>query len=184
MGQAFVFGYGSLVNRGTHAWREVHAARLPGWRRAWQHAEGRGTAFLAAVPAGPDDAIDGVIAAVPEGDWAALDRREASYERAFATGIEHGVAEATDIHLYRVPPDRHRPASVRHPVLLSYLDVVVEGYLAEYGPGGVDRFFATTEGWDAPIRDDRAAPVYPRAAAASDRARRAVDAWLGDTSGS
>ena len=178
MGQAFVFGYGSLVNRGTHTWREVHPARLPGWRRAWQHAEGRETAFLAAVPAGPGDIVEGVIAAVPEGDWAALDLREASYERAFATGIEHEVAEAVDIHLYRVPEGRHRPATGRHPVLLSYLDVVIEGYLEVWGTEGVRRFFATTDGWDAPIRDDRAAPLYPRAAAATDRARRAVDAFL------
>ena len=27
---------------------------------------------------------------------------------------------------------------------------------------GVTRFFDTTTGWDTPIRDDRAAPAYPR----------------------
>ena len=32
----------------------------------------------------------------------------------------------------------------------------------EFGEAGVARFFATTDGWDTPILDDRAAPLYPR----------------------
>ena len=35
------------------------------------------------------------------------------------------------------------------PILLSYLDVVVQGYLAEFGEAGVARFFASTDGWGA-----------------------------------
>ena len=49
-----------------------------------------------------------------------------------------------------------------HPVLLSYLDVVVQGYMREFGEAGVARFFATTDGWDAPVLDDRKHPIYPR----------------------
>jgi len=40
--------------------------------------------------------------------------------------------------------------------------VVVQGYFREFGEDGVLRFFETTDGWDAPILDDRQAPVYPR----------------------
>ena len=47
-------------------------------------------------------------------------------------------------------------------MLLSYLDAVVQGYLREYGEAGADRFFATTDGWEAPFLNDRAAPRYPR----------------------
>jgi hypothetical protein len=44
----------------------------------------------------------------------------------------------------------------------SYLDVVVQGYLNEFGEAGAALFFATTHGWDAPILNDRKAPLYPR----------------------
>jgi hypothetical protein len=49
-----------------------------------------------------------------------------------------------------------------HPVLLSYLDVVVQGYLQEFDEAGVAHFFDTTDGWDAPLLDDRTHPHYPR----------------------
>ena len=48
-------------------------------------------------------------------------------------------------------------------MLLSYVDVVVQGYRQQFGAQGVADFFATTDGWEAPILDDRAAPRYPRA---------------------
>jgi len=46
--------------------------------------------------------------------------------------------------------------------LLSYLDVVVQGYEQVFGEAGVAAFFASTDGWDAPILNDRDAPQYPR----------------------
>ena len=45
---------------------------------------------------------------------------------------------------------------------MSYLDVVVQGYLRTFGPDGALRFFETTDGWGSPILNDRAAPRYPR----------------------
>lgn len=46
-------------------------------------------------------------------------------------------------------------------VLLSYLDVVVQGYFREFGRKGVVHFFEMTEGWHAPVLNDRANPIYP-----------------------
>ncbi len=63
-------------------------------------------------------------------------------------------------------------------MLLSYLDVVVQGYLDVFGRAGVDRFFASTDGWHAPIRNDRHAPIYPRAQQTSAQERDLVDGWL------
>ena len=157
----YFFGYGSLVNRATHSYAPTTPARIMGWRRRWRHVEGREVAFLTAVPdAGTE--IDGVIAPVPNADWAALDVREAWYRREPALGITHTVVPEPEVQIYHAPEALHRPASVLHPVLLSYIDVVVQGYLGEFGEAGVARFFDTTDGWDAPIRNDRAAPVYPR----------------------
>ncbi|MEM7659430.1 MAG: hypothetical protein AAF399_25150, partial [Bacteroidota bacterium] len=65
--------------------------------------------------------------------------------------------------IYHIPDGLHGPATEMHPILRSYLDTVVQGYLREFGVDGVARLFATTSGWEAPIRDDRVAPVYARA---------------------
>ncbi|NNE86974.1 MAG: gamma-glutamylcyclotransferase [Silicimonas sp.] len=161
MTSPYFFGYGSLVNRATHAYASAHTARITGWRRAWRHVEGRDVAFLTAVP-DAETTIDGLIAAVPNADWQALDVREAWYTREIARDLTHQLEPAPEVHLYHAPAALHRPATVQHPVLLSYLDVVVQGYLTEFGEAGVTKFFDTTDGWEAPIRNDRDAPIYTR----------------------
>ena len=161
MTHPYFFGYGSLVNRGTHDYARAHQARITGWRRAWRHVEGRQVAFLTAVPS-PGAVLQGLVAEVPDGDWAALDLRERHYLRISAEGVEHPLKHEADIQIYHAPKDLHALARVPHPVLLSYIDVVVQGYLAEFGETGVRNFFATTDGWDAPILNDRADPIYPR----------------------
>ncbi|WP_299031094.1 gamma-glutamylcyclotransferase family protein [uncultured Sulfitobacter sp.] len=156
------FGYGSLVNRATHTYAQAHRAQLVGWRRKWVYTETRGLAFLSVV-ADADTTIDGLIAEVPNADWAALDAREYGYARiASGDSVQHPRDRATDISHYAVPAETWVEHSGNH-ILLSYLDVVVQGYLAEFGAGGVANFFATTDGWDTPVLDDRTAPRYPRA---------------------
>ena len=63
-------------------------------------------------------------------------------------------------------------------MLLSYIDVVVQGYLREFGERGVRHFFETTDGWEAPVLDDRAAPIYPRHQRLSPDERALVDDQL------
>lgn len=164
MERAYFFGYGSLVNRSTHSFGEAQTASARGWRRAWRSTALRPVSFLTAVP----DAtckIDGLIAHVPNDDWAALDAREHAYAR---VGAEHQVthslgASPSSIAIYAIEDGHHFDPSLENPILLSYLDVVVQGYLGEFGEAGAQRFFETTTGWDAPILNDRAAPLYPRA---------------------
>ena len=153
----YVFGYGSLVNLATHGYADIRPARLRGWRREWRHAAGRQVAFLTVVPSDGDQ-IDGVTACVPLKDWAELDAREASY-------IKQTTEAATPMPdgklcLYHAPRDLHPPAAKPLPILLSYLDVVVQGYLQAFGEQGVEAFFQTTDGWDAHILNDRDAPRY------------------------
>ncbi|GGM05570.1 gamma-glutamylcyclotransferase [Pseudooceanicola nanhaiensis] len=157
----YFFGYGSLVNRATHAYPDARLARARGWRRVWRHIEGRDHAVLTAVP---DEAseIEGLVAAVPGADWRALDAREAAYDRVDAAAhVVHDIGEVP-MAIYWIPEAKHILASEPRPVLLSYLDVCVQGYLREFGAEAVERFFDTTDGWGS-VRDDRAAPVYPRA---------------------
>jgi len=158
----FFFGYGSLVNRATHAYPHAARAKLTGWARAWRKTSLRSGAFLTAVQS-PAHEIEGLIAAVPNSDWAALDEREFAYHRIPVTQITHDHEAPLDVQVYRTRPDLEIQTSTPHPILLSYLDVVVQGYLREFGTEGAMRFFATTSGWDCPILDDRNAPLYPRA---------------------
>ncbi len=162
MADPYFFGYGSLVNLATHDFPDPRPARLKGWRRAWKHTDLRPVAFLTAVP-DPGSEIEGMIAHVPKNDWAALDEREWAYDRVPAThSITHPLAHDVEIAVYAVPHQRHSEPTDQHPLLLSYIDVVVQGYLRAFGEEGAERFFTTTDGWGAPILNDRAEPRYPR----------------------
>ncbi|MEL7133153.1 MAG: gamma-glutamylcyclotransferase family protein [Pseudomonadota bacterium] len=170
------FGYGSLVNRATHAYPQAQPATLTGWRRVWVRTELRDVAFLS-VHEAPGHNINGLIASVPGADWAALDLRETGYDRITATGaVRHG-SEATDIAVYQVP-HRARRTGGDHCILLSYLDVVVQGFVREFGAAGAEGFFATTDGWDTPVQDDRGAPLYPRAQTLTPDERALTDRLL------
>ncbi len=152
----FVFGYGSLVNTKTHGYRDVKPAEIKGWRRRWCQREDRPWAFLAVRPF-ENALLRGVVARVAEDDWADLDRREASYVR---TEVQCGPQDS--VALYWVADGTYPPVARPRPILLSYLDVCVEGYQAAFGPDGHQPFFETTDGWEFPIVDDRCAPIYPR----------------------
>ncbi len=172
-----VFGYGSLVNRRTHGHAPAGSARLRGWRRAWRATDLRRVAYLSAIPA-RDGLIEGLVAEVRPEDRAALDMREAAYGQVAAKDVVHGLGVGIAVTLYVVDPRRSRPPGPDNPVLLSYLDTVVQGYLTEFGLDGVDRFFATTDGWEATVLDDRAATLYPRATASDDGGHALVDRHL------
>lgn len=176
MKEQYIFGYGSLVNRDTHNY-QAHPARMSGWRRVWRHTDVRPVAYLTAEPDAAC-AIDGVIMRAPHGD-PALEQREHAYDRQDVTAqVSHDRNAPTEIHVYAIPDGKHRPASEKHPILLSYIDVVVQGYLREFGPQGVQHFFETTEGWNAPILNDRANPSYPRHQKLNRSELEMTDNWL------
>ncbi len=157
----YFFGYGSLVNLKTHDYPDARPAKLQGWRRAWVRTAARDVVFLTVIPDAAS-AIDGLIAAVPNGDWLALDRREACYARQPSGGaVLHDLSPAPEIAHYAIPT-ASTGAEGDHVILLSYLDVVVQGLLDQFGKAGVAQFFDSTDGWQTPILNDRANPVYPR----------------------
>ena len=175
---AYFFGYGSLVNRDTHEFSAAHPAQLRGWRRIWRHTTLRNVAYLTVVP---DETcqIDGLIAEVPGNNWAALDERERAYDRVHASHqISHPLDHDPGIAVYSIPDGMHRKPDETCAVLLSYLDVVVQGYLREFGEDGATRFFETTSGWDAPVINDRMNPLYPRHQQLSGDERACVDDHL------
>lgn len=178
------FGYGSLVNAATRPQsHEVIPARLSGFRRAWRVSTRRslltGACSLTIRPAEPDSVVRGVLASENRVSLPTLDRRERHYDR-LTVGAE-GVAPETDyahpgeVYVYRVKSAHDRYGSRRFPVLLSYVDCVLQGYLKVFGEEGVAEFMATTDGWHVPILDDRADPLYPRAQTLSPAERVLVD---------
>ena len=170
----YFFGYGSLVNRSTHTYPDARPARLQGWRRVWVRTTQRDVVFLSVEP-DPSTTIDGLIAAVPGADWNALDTRESGYDRIGSGGaVLHDILPAPDMAHYSIASkNQHKGGD--HTILLSYLDVVVQGFLREYGTDGVTQFFDTTHGWDTPVLNDRAAPQYPRHQALTQQEMSLVD---------
>ena len=157
----YFFGYGSLVNCQTHNYPDPHPAQLRGWRRKWVRCADRDVVFLSVIH-DIDCTIDGLIAAVPDANWAALDEREGGYARVLSeSAVLHDLASAPQVAHYAVAPKNHISHG-DHVILLSYLDVVVQGFAQQFGEDGVARFFDTTLGWDTPVRNDRATPCYPR----------------------
>jgi hypothetical protein len=152
------FGYGSLVNLTTHTYPDPKPAKLRGWRRVWRHTQIQEPAFLSVEPCDHTTLL-GVTAAVPNADWAALDERESGYLRRDVTHLIDDAVQSTAV--YEVDA-AHYLEPVTRPILLSYLDVVVQGYLRVFGDEGADHFFDTTHNW-GPILNDREAPRYPRA---------------------
>lgn len=174
MTDPFFFGYGSLVNTDSHAYTPTFPAYLPGWRRRWQATVLRPAAFLTAYRSA-GSGIDGLIAPVPGGDWAALDMRERGYERLSAPEAKHELGAETHVSVYAIA---RRPASSPCPILRSYLDVVVKGFHDRFGLDGVARFMETTDGWTLPVADDRAAPLYARAQDIGASTTALTDQWL------
>ncbi|WP_247744914.1 gamma-glutamylcyclotransferase family protein [Shimia sp. R11_0] len=162
MSGSYFFGYGSLVNLHTHGYDEAHDATLHGWRRVWYHTSLRPIAFLS-VERHAESHIHGLIAQVPKNDWAVLDEREFAYDRVgISTQVAHPLSDTLDVAVYQVSSDHKTEEDIQHPILLSYIDVVAQGFLHRLGEDAVADFFTTTQGWDAPILNDRAAPIYPR----------------------
>lgn len=157
----YFFGYGSLVNRSTHIYPDAHPAELRGWRRSWVKSAAFNRVFLSVVE-DKDTTISGLIAAVPGADWTALDARETGYARLVSgDAVAHPLPHTPHVAHYAVP-HHDRGQKGEDAIILSYLDVVVQGFLREFGEDGVTHFFDTTDGWDTPILNDRAAPQYPR----------------------
>ncbi|MEL6521196.1 MAG: gamma-glutamylcyclotransferase family protein [Pseudomonadota bacterium] len=169
MSAGYVFGYGSLVNAATRSFPSAGPGHLAGWRRVWRHLPGQTVATLSVERADGFE-IEGMVAEVAAEDWPALDEREALYRRVQERSRGH---TELDVTVYEVPKE-HRDATDPQPILLSYLDVVIQGYLTLGGEAAVTAFHESTTGW-GPIQDDRSAPLYPRHQILTSTERRVVD---------
>ncbi|MEM6758562.1 MAG: gamma-glutamylcyclotransferase family protein [Pseudomonadota bacterium] len=170
------FGYGSLVNTATHSYPAARPAQLVDHRRIWVAADRVDVVYLS-VHAVPGHRIDGLIAQVPGADWQALDQRETGYARHDVTDQISSSDAAGPVAVYQVPPEITQTANGHH-ILLSYLDVVIQGFARQFGTAGAHAFFDSTDNWHIPVKDDRAAPRYPRAQRLTAEERALTDKLL------
>lgn len=162
MKRHFVFGYGSLVNAATHDFENTQPAILHGWQRAWIRSPLRKICYLSIVKS--DGAqIRGALSEVHDHHWPELNEREAAYDLINAQGmVTADQIPAAQLSTFAISPDQGQTPDRNSQVLLSYLDTVVQGYMAQAGPQGVSEFFETTQNWQATFINDRSAPIYRR----------------------
>jgi len=182
------FGYGSLVNRATRAPNEsAYPTRLYGWQRVWGHRvtavshpdktvdyrccslsiqkQTSGTHHQDAHANQPDY-IDGVIAGVKASELSMLDKRETGYDRVILPASDfrlHNNCSATEVHVYVSDATHSGSANDEYPILQSYIDCVLAGYCDLFEQSGMQQFVDSTLGWEGTIKNDRDAPLYPRA---------------------
>mmetsp|Transcript_1976 Transcript_1976/g.7072 ORF Transcript_1976/g.7072 Transcript_1976/m.7072 type:complete len:260 (+) Transcript_1976:472-1251(+) len=140
--------------------------------------------FLGVMPVGPGETatLNGLLFEVPSLEvMSRIDARElgAQYDKVEVDleSIQVLVGDALEkgrdrVYTYVMQKGHSARPSERFPIVQSYVDICVEGFLAvqeEYA--GVpeltrfaEEFVATTHGWDAPWVNDRAYPFRPWAA--------------------
>jgi len=184
--QMMYFGFGSLVNRLTRPSGELAInARLNGWQRVWEHRvvggeSGRSCTSLSVQPAS-GQAIDGVLVSLAPEQLPDLDKREAGYERLSlpATSFSASVKLNIDtVYVYRSLPTNRCVASHDYPILQSYIDCVAAGYDERFGRDGLKLMLQSTIGWENPILNDRAKPLYPRSVTLSSERLAQYDSCL------
>lgn len=170
----YYFGYGSLVNRDTRPVGEFSdPATLKGWRRVWENRTAdparskQCTSLSIERLADPSvGSIEGVIARMPASGLTQLDERETGYDRLKLSVDQFAVTDRVEtdfVYVYQSELPHRFLANEEHPILQSYIDCVLAGYLKQFGAAGMQAMVDSTRGWDRPVMDDRAAPHYPRA---------------------
>lgn len=176
------FGYGSLVNELTWARPyQMQPAEVNNWTREWKHCVDTPFGKVCALTASRSQGrkLQGVLIRCTAAELHEVDLREIGYQRdrLESSDIEIETA-ADDKFIYRSKSNCYRDGDENYPLWLSYIEVVLFGYLRVFGEEGVDQFIATTSGWDTPVLDDRLNPIYPRAGQLTPNIRSLIDRKL------
>ncbi|MEO0341970.1 MAG: gamma-glutamylcyclotransferase [Pseudomonadota bacterium] len=170
-----IFGFGSLVTKGTHDYDWIGTCRLAGYRRVWVPSNTWDISFLS-VELDPISTIDGAVLEIRDKDWPSLLEREKGYD------VHHLDSSRIDpqfnaVSLFVGRPDAIDPERAR-PFLKSYLDTVITGFVDSFGVDRARGFFTSTAGWENGVKEDRSAPEYPRAVALRADIKTLVDEEL------
>ena len=182
------FGYGSLVNENTLRTKYIASipAELKHWQRMWDIPTGVdfGAETVSLLTARPSKShmTKGVIVFDLAKNLPDVDKREHNYDR---RTIQHEDIDIDDefrdldcdFFVYEAHKHDNPPAD-NPPILQSYLDAVLQGFLNIYGETGVENFVASTANFHTPILQDRDTPRYPRSVSLSHRERELIDYFL------
>lgn len=161
-----VFGFGSLINSQSRARTlgDVPAwpVRVTGLQRGWYAPSSSIRHTALGVVTDGSAACNGVLALLPAARIAALDAREAQYDRvALEPGRVRPLGEAPPAGtVVTYLPKRAEHPSAEHPIIRSYVDVTLSGCL-EYGEDFAREMIETTDAWNGHLEDERHAPRYP-----------------------
>ena len=182
------FGYGSLVNENTLRTKYIASipAELKNWRRMWDIPTGIdfGAETVSLLTARPSEnhATKGVIVFDLAENLPDVDKREHNYDRRTIQHHDIDIADEfrdlnCDFYVYEA--HKHpNPSGEKPPILQSYLDAVLQGFLNIYGESGVEDFVQSTANFHTPILQDRHTPRYPRSVSLSHRERELIDYFL------
>jgi hypothetical protein len=168
-----IVGYGSLMakesrNRTSELTGIAVPIRFRGFRREWNaRVVEMGMTALGVVPERNGIATGVLVQAT---DINAFDMREQGYSRMCIEWCDIETCDGTPIPFAQdeqLPqiyvPDRPMISTdPEAPIVLSYLCVILNSLLDEWGPDFSREFLQTTRCW-GPILDDLAAPHYQRA---------------------
>ena len=185
------FGYGSLVNDATrNAESFGFAGRLKGYRRRWsiwtssaeRRAFGFGGVAALSVTASTESYCDGLLIFDRKDHLPKVDEREAMYDRVRLDLLDFaGTQElpaGIDCYIYVGHAPHTEVADPDYPILQSYVDAVMQGFLDKFGEQGAARFIEETDGWHTPIVQDRDRPFYPRSVTLSFEEQEMIDHYL------
>jgi len=169
------FGYGSLVNDRTRNLESFGlSGRLKGFRRQWRMRSGYGDTGqpgnegVTALSVVRDDNAycDGLLVFDHKDHLPQVDKRETNYDRLSLDladfDCNFDIPAGVEAYIYIGQPHYTHWAEGAFPVLQSYIDAVMQGFLDKFGHAGLERFISETDGWRVPILQDRHNPIYPR----------------------
>jgi glutathione-specific gamma-glutamylcyclotransferase len=181
-----VFAYGSLVNsRARPSGVHWEPGILSGWVRQWMHCVETPQGKVCALTVSPYARVEiaGAVLFQSAHGLAELDERESGYRRVrVPVRLERPgpITAEIDCFTYIGDSTHHKHGSDEYPIWRSYLDCVLAGYFEVGGREAMENFIASTQGWDAPILDDRRMPLYPRAVALTSDLERGIDDTLAE----
>lgn len=180
----YLFGFGSIINVGTHAsWMGDGSQALKGqranvrasfgYRRSWNFRSSTGFTALGITKDGAagGTVINGVLFRIPRSMLPGFDRREVGYDRVeinlehldllpgadSAGGLEFNslsIADGAKIWVYVPKLSSCAESNEDHPILQSYVDTVMQGCLHWGGPEMAEEFVVTTDSWSPYFLND------------------------------
>lgn len=169
MERHYILGYGSLISSESRAKTgetgQVWPVKLHGFERHWSVMTPELGMSSVAIVKAEEKFCNGVLIEVAEDQFPLFDEREKGYQRAQIPKQQlqpyHDEPLPEGIYWAYHTQDVVHPCH-KFPITLSYVDVILSGCF-EHGDAFTTDFLSLTQGWHAPLINDRPTPVYPRA---------------------